>query len=347
MDGLLVVDKPVGPTSHDVVARVRRILGEQRVGHTGTLDPGASGVLPLVVGRATRLARFLSAAGKSYDAAIQLGVATDTGDSAGTPVGRAFQGPFPGRESIDRTLDAFRGTFLQQPPVYSAKKIGGKRSYRLARAASRVAQRSFAAPGDRRLRQPDADADANAGALAAPEHVESPAAARDESGPAVPAPVSVTVYALALGGVDGGLVTLRVDCSAGFYVRGLAHDLGERLGVGGHLAALKRVRSGDLTLADATALGALELDPPRAQAALVPLAQMLPALTALTLTHEGARRARHGLDLGPADFEGGLAACASAGGARPFRLLDTAGDLIGVAESIEGSGLLHPAVVLV
>jgi len=316
MDGLLVIDKPVGPTSHDVVARVRRILGGQRVGHTGTLDPGASGVLPLVVGRATRLARFLSAAGKSYDAAIQLGVATDTGDSAGTPVGRVFQGPFPGRESIDRALDAFRGTFLQQPPAYSAKKIGGKRSHQFAREASRALS-------------------------AAPALPASPALA------VLPAPASVPVYALELGGVDGGRVALRVDCSAGFYVRGLAHDLGERLGVGGHLVALKRVRSGDLTLADATDLAGLELDPPAALAALVPLAQMLPALTALTLTREGARRAGHGLDLGPADFEGGLVACASPGGARPFRLLDTAGDLVGVAEPIEGTGLLHPSVVLV
>ena len=155
------------------------------------------------------------------------------------------------------------------------------------------------------------------------------------------------MYALELDGVDGGRVTLRVDCSAGFYVRGLAHDLGERLGVGGHLAALKRVRSGDMTLADATGLAELERDPPAALAALVPMAQMLPALTALTLTHDGVRRAGHGLDLGPADFDGGLVACAWSGGARPFRLLDTAGDLIGVAEPIEGSGLLHPAVVLV
>jgi tRNA pseudouridine55 synthase len=307
MDGLLVIDKPVGPTSHDVVTRVRRLLGERRVGHTGTLDPGASGVLPLVVGRATRLARFLSAARKSYEAAIQLGVATDTGDSAGTPVGRVFQGAFPGRESIDRALDAFRGTFLQQPPAYSAKKIGGMRSHRLARAAAH--------------------------ALAAP--------------PALPAPVRVTVHALELGSVEGGRVTLHVDCSAGFYVRGLAHDLGQRLGIGGHLAALTRVRSGHLTLADAAVLTALELDPPAALAALVPLAQMLPGLTALTLTHEGVRRATHGLDLGPADFEGGFLACASAPGTRPLRLLDGAGALVAVAEPIEGSGLLHPAVVLV
>ena len=270
MDGLLVIDKPVGPTSHDVVARVRRILGEQRVGHTGTLDPGASGVLPLVVGRATRLARFLSAAGKSYDARSSSASRPTRGDSAGTPVGRAFEGPFPERESIDRALDAFRGTFLQQPPAYSAKKIGGKRSHRLARAA--LAHALPAAPP-------------------CPARAVLP---RERHGPCAGAwprrrrPSSRSVS-----------IARPVSMCAGSRT-----IWDERLGVGGHLAALKRVRSGDLTLADATVLAALELDPPAALAALVPLAQMLPALTALTLTHEGARRAAHGLDLGPADFDG-------------------------------------------
>ena len=209
MDGLLVIDKPVGPTSHDVVARVRRMLGEQRVGHTGTLDPGASGVLPLVVGRATRLARFLSAAEKSYEAAIRLGVATDTGRRAGT-AGRAtvFKGRFPDASAIDRALDAFRGTFLQQPPAYSAKKIGGKRSHRLARA-QRARGRLTCRPASPALppRPPSA-----------PCH-GSRAGARQRR---------------------GDRVTLRVDCSAGFYVRSLAHDLGERLGIGAHLARLRR-----------------------------------------------------------------------------------------------------------
>src|SRR6266702_4810998 len=113
MDGLLVVDKPAGPTSHDVVARVRRALGERRIGHTGTLDPAATGVLPLVLGRATRLARFLSAGDKSYDAVFRLGIATDTNDAEGTPAGPAYRGPLPSRDLIDRALDAFRGTFLQ------------------------------------------------------------------------------------------------------------------------------------------------------------------------------------------------------------------------------------------
>src|SRR5688572_21194956 len=122
MDGLLVIDKPSGPTSHEAVARVRRALGEQRIGHTGTLDPAATGVLPLVLGRATRLARFLSSSDKSYEAVVRLGVATDTCDGEGIPTGAVHHGKLPSRDMIDQALDAFRGTFVQQPPAYSAKK---------------------------------------------------------------------------------------------------------------------------------------------------------------------------------------------------------------------------------
>src|ERR1700687_156212 len=107
MDGLLIVDKPTGPTSHDVVARVRRAIGERRIGHTGTLDPMASGVLPLVLGRATRLARFLSAGDKSYEAVVQLGVATDTYDGEGTPVGTRHDGACPSRDVIEAALGSF------------------------------------------------------------------------------------------------------------------------------------------------------------------------------------------------------------------------------------------------
>ena len=137
MDGVLVIDKPVGPTSHDVVARVRRALGERRIGHTGTLDPAASGVLPLVVGRATRLAQFLSARDKSYDAIIRLGSSTDTGDAQGHAVGVPHADALPSREAIEEALETFRGTYLQQPPAYSAKRIDGTRSYKLARARAR------------------------------------------------------------------------------------------------------------------------------------------------------------------------------------------------------------------
>ena len=134
VDGLLVVDKPPGPTSHEVVARVRRALGERRVGHTGTLDPAASGVLVLVIGRATRLARFLASHDKAYVARVRLGVATDTGDAEGTPLGATYQGPWPDLATIDKALEAFRGTFAQQPPAYSAKKVDGRRAYKTARS---------------------------------------------------------------------------------------------------------------------------------------------------------------------------------------------------------------------
>src|SRR4051812_37895955 len=109
MDGLLVVDKPRGPTSHDVVARMRRVLGERRIGHTGTLDPLASGVLPLVIGRATRLAKFLSGGKKTYDAIVRLGIATDTYDEEGSLVGDRWTGALPSRETIEQTLEQFRG----------------------------------------------------------------------------------------------------------------------------------------------------------------------------------------------------------------------------------------------
>src|SRR6476660_8857894 len=120
MDGVIVIDKPVGPTSHDVVSRVRRAIDERRVGHTGTLDPAATGVLLLVLGRATRLARFLSASDKSYEAVVRLGFSTDTADAQGRTTGPVSQAMLPSREAIDAALDAFRGTFVQQPPAFSA-----------------------------------------------------------------------------------------------------------------------------------------------------------------------------------------------------------------------------------
>jgi tRNA pseudouridine55 synthase len=317
MDGLLVVDKPVGPTSHDVVARVRRLLGERRIGHTGTLDPSASGVLPLVIGRATRLARFLSSAEKSYRATIRLGVETDTFDGAGTAAASFYTGPLPDREMIDRALDAFRGEFSQRPPAYSAKKIDGKRSHRLARRAA-----------------------------------ANPALPASPASPARPASVRVTARRLELVDVDGDCVTLHVDCSAGFYVRTLAHDLGARLGTGAHLAGLRRLQSGELALVHAVPLETLEAHPERARAAVIPLAQMLPSLESLHLTRDGAHRARHGRDLGAEDFTGGLPSSvsgeAAVGADSPFyvRLVDPAGDLLGLAAPARTPGLLHPLVVL-
>ena len=134
MDGVLLVDKPSGPTSHDVVARLRSVTGEPSVGHTGTLDPLASGLLPLVFGRATRLSAHLTGGDKTYAAVIRLGFATGTDDAQGERLGApAATGPMPTRAAIDAALADFRGTFAQMPPRHSAKKVGGKKSYDMAR----------------------------------------------------------------------------------------------------------------------------------------------------------------------------------------------------------------------
>jgi tRNA pseudouridine55 synthase len=311
MDGVLVIDKPVGPTSHDVVARVRRAIGERRVGHTGTLDPAASGVLPLVVGRATRLARFLSIGGKSYEASIRLGISTDTGDAQGTAVGALFQHALPSSDAINEALDPFRGTFLQQPPAYSAKKIDGKRSHTLARARAR--------------RTSDLQA------ASATEEVH------------LPAPARVTTYRLDIVDTLADVVTLSLDCSAGFYVRSLAHDLGERLGTGAHLIALRRTRSGDFSLRDTLLLDVVERDREAAIAGLVPLSAVLLELSSVVLTAEGARHACHGRDLAAGDLASSLPAALGSW----IRLLGQDGDLLGIARPAVSPGVLHPSVVLV
>jgi tRNA pseudouridine55 synthase len=327
MDGLLVVDKPVGPTSHDVVVGVRRALGERRIGHTGTLDPAASGVLALVLGRATRLARFMTGDRKRYDAIVRLGVSTDTYDAEGKPASPSYAGPWPSAAIIDAALADFRGSYLQRPPAYSAKKIAGRRSYQIARSEENLDE----------------------------------AATR-------PAAVTVSVAQLILTGYADGVVTLTVDCSAGFYVRSLAHDLGERLGTGAHLSGLRRIASGTATLDQSRTLAAIEQDPRSAVEAMVPMSSMLGALPAVTLTPVGASRAAHGCSLGPADWmpdarSEGLAAALwsqvlpplppqrvpptqNGGTIQHVRLLSPDGSLLGMAEARAGSDALHPCVVL-
>lgn len=223
MDGVLIIDKPAGLTSHDVVARVRRILGERRVGHTGTLDPFATGVLIVLVGKATRLAQFLSGAIKEYEAAIRLGFATDTGDMTGRPLTPVAEKTNPWRkEEFEAALASLRGEMEQVPPMYSAKKLGGKKLYELARRGEEVERKA----------------------------------------------VRVMIHSLELTGdssdifpqnTDGTTdIQVRVACSAGTYVRTLAEDLGKRLGVGAHVAELRRTRAGGFALTDANTLERLE-----------------------------------------------------------------------------------------
>jgi tRNA pseudouridine55 synthase len=333
LDGVLVVDKPVGPTSHDVVARVRRILGEPRIGHTGTLDPMASGVLPLVLGRATRLVRFLTADDKRYEATIRLGFSTDTYDRQGQPTSPRYKGVMPSHDAVERALDVFRGTFQQQPPAFSAKKIDGRRSYRLARAHARA----IAGVSDSSL-------PAQTASPALPAAVALPAP------PALPASARVTASSIEINGVDGEFVHLRITCSAGFYVRSLAHDLGAALGVGAHLTALRRMAASGWTLADAVPLAAIEEGVAgfeRARAAVIPLRNMLHDVVGLALTPNGVRRALSGCNLGPGDVAGEFPpAQGESTGTPRVKLLDPAGNLVGIAEPVASSALLHPVVVL-
>ncbi len=299
MDGVLIIDKPEGPTSHDVVARVRRATGWTKVGHTGTLDPLATGVLPLVVGRATRLAQFLSASDKVYEAEVRLGWATDTYDAQGRPIAQDLEGrragPLEG-EDLERVLDRFRGSYLQVAPPFSAKKIDGVRAYALARQGTTVAMK------------------------------ESP----------------VTVYELACTGRQDDVLRLRVHCSAGFYVRSFAHELGVALGVGAHLSALRRVRSGTFEAGDAVALDLVEREGPAAAARVVPLDRLLGSMPAVVVNEEGAARVRHGNDLRPQDLTSPDEAAAER-----VRVVDERGTLLAIANRSSRPGVLHPGIVVV
>jgi tRNA pseudouridine55 synthase len=317
MDGLLVIDKPAGPTSHDVVARVRRLLGERAIGHTGTLDPAATGVLLLVIGRATRLARFLSATDKSYDAVIRLGVSTDTYDADGTSVGPAFEGEWPSPAAIEAAVLGFRGCFLQQPPAYSAKRIAGTRAHVLARRG--------------RGRPPDTD-------RAGDHEGRSESAGAASS---LPNQAPVTLHEIAVAAVQGDRVNLRLACSAGFYVRSLAHELGVRLGTGAHLLALRRTRSGEYGLEGALSLETAERDREMALAALIPLDRMLPSVAQVVLTEDGVRHTLHGRDLGQVDVSSGWPSAVVLA-----RLVDSRGRLVGLGHPARTPGLLHPCVVL-
>jgi tRNA pseudouridine55 synthase len=290
VDGVLVVDKPAGPTSHDVVDRARRALGTRRIGHTGTLDPFATGVLVLCVGRATRLARFLAAGEKGYRARVRLGFATTTDDLTGEPLGpvRPMEA---GDTELGRALAGLVGSFDQIPPAFSARRAGGRRLYELARRGEAVAR----------------------------------------------AATPVTVHALDLVSREGDTIEVDVRCSTGTYVRALARDLGERLGTGAHLVALRRTRSGAFDVAQALAADRLEEAPGR----ILPLSSLLRELPAVTVGAEGRRRVAQGRDLAPEHVVAGF----PARGVDRVRLLDESGQLLAlaVARGLEAADSPLPA----
>ena len=292
-EGGLVIDKPVGPTSHDVVAVARRALGQPRIGHTGTLDPLATGVLPLLLGRATRLAQFLASGDKTYLATIQFGQATSSYDAAGEPVGPAQAVSLDPAE-VDAALAFFRGRQMQTPPAVSAKQVGGLRAYDLAR--------------------------------------------RDQ--PVVLTPVEVEVTDLALVDCGQDTANVRVTCSAGFYVRSLAHDLGIRLGVGAHLTALRRERSGRSTLADSVGLDRLAKGLEGVAGQICPMADLLADWPVLALSADQVGRVGHGQAVAVAEGPDGNTPSSGR-----WRLIGPSGHLVALAEA--RAGFLHPILVLV
>lgn len=308
MDGVLVIDKPVGLTSHDVVDDIRRILRVRRVGHTGTLDPFATGVLVLLVGRATRLAQFLGGLEKEYEAVIRLGYATDTGDVTGKPIQSSEEdsqqsGPWS-KEQIESALESLRGEIDQRPPMYSAKKQAGRKLYELARRGEEVERK----------------------------------------------PVRVCIYKfeaikptgeLLKDNLDGTFdFEVRVACSAGTYVRTLAEDFGKRLGIGAHLAELRRTRVGDLLVDHAKTLG--EVKVAFAEQSLGTILykpdEVLSRLPFVDLSADDLLKVRHGLNIH-------VPGCVWIDGER-VRLRDKNGNLVAVARFNAAEGTLHPSVVM-
>jgi tRNA pseudouridine55 synthase len=291
-DGDLVVDKTSGLTSHEVVAVARRSLHEKRIGHTGTLDPLATGVLPLACGRATRLVRFLTASDKDYEAVIRFGLVTDTYDVTGTELQRCERRP--ARDGLEQAIASLRGDYLQTPPPFSAKKIGGTRAYALAR----------------------------------------------QDTPVELSPVGVSVSRADLLQFDGDEATVALTCSAGFYVRSFAHELGQRVATGACLRALRRTRSGQFRLEDAITIEHLQSG--QAGSHVLPLEGLLTTLPVARLSGDGRERVAHGRDVDPMHYESSRLDAPGW-----VRLVDSGGQLVALAEPGTRPGSLHPAVVLI
>jgi tRNA pseudouridine55 synthase len=212
MNGVLIIDKPSGLTSHDVVNRVRRVLGQRSVGHLGTLDPMATGVLPLVLGNYTRLAQFYTECEKTYEGAIRFGFSTDTYDAEGKPTSPPQLANLT-LDELQQLAIEFRGHIQQLPPPFSAKKIHGVPAYKLARKHKEVELK----------------------------------------------PVQVEIKEFTISAIEGELASFRARVASGTYLRSVAHDMGQRLGCGAHLASLRRTAVAEFDITQAHTLEELEV----------------------------------------------------------------------------------------
>ena len=293
MDGVIVADKPREWTSHDVVNKMRRLAGTRKIGHLGTLDPGATGVLPLVIGRATRLAQFYTRNDKVYEGIIHFGYATDSYDAEGEPASPEVAFTLDPAE-LASVLGRFRGEFSQVPPPVSAKKIGGRPAYELARKHQPVELK----------------------------------------------PVDVQVYSLDILSVEGCEAGVRVHCTAGTYLRSIAHEAGQALGCGAFLKTLRRTASGNFkiemarTLEELAALAAAD----RLQEVLIPAGQLLPEFPAEMVDTVTAGQIRNGRDFRVSPFHARTSA-------RYVKAVTAQGELVAIGEA-RLPHLYHPVLVL-
>lgn len=273
-NGVLPVDKPAGPTSHDMVARTRRALSTKRVGHTGTLDPFASGLLLLCLGTATRLAEYLTGLPKRYRATLRLGVQTNTDDLEGEPIRKSDRWSELTAEQIQQALTSQVGARMQVPPAFSAKRVNGERMYERARRG---------------------------------DTVDLP-------------PVPVTIHALQVGRISPPEVEFDVTVSSGTYIRAIARDAGEALGVGAHLTALRRVAVGDFSID--SAVPGDSIDPDQAANALILPADAVVHLPRVAISEADKTAISYGQRLANSDGRSGV-----------LSLVGGAGELIAIAEA--------------
>src|ERR1700731_4702449 len=249
MNGVLIIDKPTGLTSHDVVNRVRQILGQRSGGHLGTLDPLATGVLPLVTGSLTRLAQFYTTSQKTYEGVVRFGFATDTYDADGEPSSTAQSVNLQLRQVSD-VATRFRGVIEQMPPPFSAKKVHGVPAYKLARKKKEVELK----------------------------------------------PVQVEIKEFDILSVEGDRASFRARVSSGTYMRSVAHEMGQQLGCGAHLAEISRTAVGEFSLEQAISLEELAAATEAGKFAncLIPLENLLPNFPRINVLPVIEKRVRHG-----------------------------------------------------